>query len=49
LAIPAFSEHINVGKRINGDVDEIPEEYFYLKGTIEEVERAWQQKKEHSR
>jgi F-type H+-transporting ATPase subunit beta len=36
-------------KIINGDVDEIPEEYFYLKGTIEEVERAWQQKKEHSR
>lgn len=35
-------------KIINGDVDDIPEEYFYLKGTIDEVMEAWQKKSEPS-
>jgi len=44
-----LSETVKGAKKIiSGDVDDIPEEYFYLKGTIEEVEAAWQQKKDHS-
>ena len=30
-------------KILNGEVDEIPENYFGMKGTIEEVEADWQQ------
>lgn len=31
-----------VKKIITGELDKVPEEYFYNKGTIEEVEAAWQ-------
>lgn len=34
-----------VYKIVTGELDEIPSEYFYMKGAIEEVEAAWQQKK----
>ncbi|MCA9334733.1 F0F1 ATP synthase subunit beta [Candidatus Saccharibacteria bacterium] len=33
-----------VRKIVTGEVDKIPPEFFYMKGTIEEVEAAWQQK-----
>ena len=34
-----------IHKIVTGVLDEIPPEYFYMKGKIEEVEEAWQQKK----
>lgn len=37
-----------VQKIISGELDGIPEEHFYMKGTIEEVEQAWQTEKESS-
>lgn len=33
-----------VRKIMTGAVDEIPPEYFYMKGTIDDVETAWRQK-----
>ena len=33
-----------VRKIVLGELDKIPSEFFYMKGTIEEVEAAWQQK-----
>ena len=33
-----------VRKIVTGELDQIPPEYFYMKGTIDEVELAWQQK-----
>ncbi|RYX78678.1 F0F1 ATP synthase subunit beta [bacterium] len=35
-----------VKKIVEGDVDEIPEDHFYLKGTIDDVEAAWQTAKQ---
>ena len=35
-------------KIIRGECDEIPEEFFYMKGSIETIEAAWQKKKEVS-
>ena len=35
-----------VKKIVEGDVDEIPEDYFYLKGSIDDVEAAWQTAKQ---
>ncbi len=35
-----------VKKIVNGDVDEIPEDCFYLKGSIDDVEAAWQTTKQ---
>lgn len=38
-----------VQKIIKGETDEIPEDFFYLKGTIDEVEAAWRQTTQNSR
>lgn len=35
-----------VKKIVEGDVDEIPEDHFYLKGSIDDVEAAWQTAKQ---
>lgn len=35
-----------VKKIVEGDVDEVPEDFFYLKGTIDDVEAAWQATKQ---
>lgn len=37
-----------IKKIVTGEVDKIPEEHFYMKGTIEEVEQAWQKTKTSS-
>jgi len=47
--VPLRDTVIGVKKIISGAVDEIPEDYFYLKGSIDEIEAAWQKITEHSR
>lgn len=37
-----------VRKIISGECDEIPEDMFYMKGTIDTIEEEWQKKKEAS-
>ncbi len=45
----SLKDTVNGAKKIiDGSCDKIPEQFFYLKGTIEEVEEAWQNKKETS-
>lgn len=43
--VPLVDTIKGVRKIIRGDVDKIPEEYFYLVGKIEEVEQKWQAEK----
>ena len=38
----------SVRKILSGETDKIPEDYFYMVGTVEEVEAAWQQKEASS-
>lgn len=47
--VPLAQTVAGVKKIINGEMDEVPVECFYLKGTIEDVEAEWQKTKETSR
>lgn len=40
--VPLEQTIIGAKKIVSGKLDEIPEDYFYLKGTIDEVEAEWQ-------
>lgn len=46
--VPLKDTITGVKKIISGEVDEIPEDYFYLKGTMDDIEAAWQETKERS-
>jgi F-type H+/Na+-transporting ATPase subunit beta len=37
-----------VRRIVSGEVDKIPEDYFYMKGTIDEIEEEWLRKAENS-
>ncbi len=47
--VPLKDTVAGVKKIISGELDEIPEDYFYLKGKINDIEAEWQKTKEHSR
>ncbi|MFZ2544367.1 MAG: F0F1 ATP synthase subunit beta [Candidatus Saccharimonadales bacterium] len=42
--VPLADTVKGIRKIVNGDLDKIPPEYFYMKGKIEEVEEEWQKK-----
>ena len=45
--VPLKEAILGARKIIDGEVDDIPEEFFYLKGTIMEVEDAWHKATDH--
>lgn len=47
--VPLSDTVAGVKKIISGELDDIPEDVFYLKGKIEEVTEVWQKKKERLR
>lgn len=47
--VPLSDTVAGVSRIISGELDEIPEDYFYLKGDINEVKKEWQKTKENSR
>src|SRR5690606_22057623 len=44
--VPLEKTIAGVSKILSGELDEVPEELFYMVGPIEEVEEAWQAKKQ---
>lgn len=44
--VPLEKTIAGVSKILSGELDEVPEELFYMVGAIEEVEEAWQAKKQ---